>query len=183
MALLDRALNLVSIEAFLDSRDTAKQKAELVGGVIHLMAGATDRHNKISINAVLALGPASRQLGCELFMADMALQIGKNTIYYPDLMAVCDPSGESNLTRTKPCLLIEVLSPSTQSIDEREKRVAYMRLASMRDYLVVHPDDAMVDHHHREDDETWSWTVRNRGDSCPATCLGPLAIFDLFVGV
>ena len=57
MALLDRALNLVSIEAFLDSRDTAKQKAELVGGVIHLMAGATDRHNKISINAVLALGP------------------------------------------------------------------------------------------------------------------------------
>ena len=178
-----RSLDLVSVEEFLESRGPNAQKAELVGGVIQLMAGAKIRHVRICTNAVLALGPASRENGCELLSSDAALQVARDTIYYPDVMVVCDAEGDSDLVRTKPCLVIEVLSPSTRAIDEREKRVAYLRIPSMQDYLIVHPEDRMVDHHHREDGELWSWTVRNPGDVCPTTCLGPLPVADLFLGL
>ncbi len=177
-----RSLGLVGVDEFVSTR-VEGQRAELVGGIVYLMSGGTDRHNKIGVNAIGALLGPSRALGCELFMSDMAVQTSSDTIYYPDVMVVCDNAGDTNLTRTKPCLIIEVLSPSTKSFDEREKRIAYRQIPSMRDYLIVHPEIEMVDHHHREDSGTWSWTVRNRGDFCPATCLGPLAIEDLFVGL
>lgn len=132
---------------------------------------------------ILFSGPASRENGCELLSSDAALQVGRDTIYYPDVMVVCDAEGDSDLVRTKPCLVIEVLSPSTRSIDEREKRVAYLRIPSMQDYMIVHPEDRMVDHHHRDDGELWSWTVRNPGDVCPTTCVGPFPVADLFLGL
>jgi hypothetical protein len=53
----------------------------------------------------------------------------------------------------------------------------------MRDYLIVDPDAQKVDHHHREDADTWSWIVRHRGEFCATDCLGVLAVDDLFVGL
>lgn len=177
-----RSLRLLSSDEFLASVLPDRPRSELVKGVIHVMTGGTARHNKVTVNAVAALVGPSRSLGCELFIADMALQIDDSTVYYPDLMATCDPSGDE-LRRTAPCLIIEVLSPSTSSVDEREKRVAYTRVVSVRDYLIVHPDDAVVDHHHRETDGSWSWKVRTKDDVCGDTCLGDIAVGDLFVGL
>ena len=182
---------MLTVDEFLAQRHTIAGKAELVHGVVHLMydgagrlmTGGTDKHNKVTVNAIGALLGPARSLGCELFANDMGVRVSGDTLYYPDVMAVCDADGDTSLNRTKPCLIIEVLSPSTRSIDEREKRIAYFRITSMRDYLIVDAEERMVDHHHREDDDVWSWTVRNPGDSCPSTCLGPLAIADLFIGV
>jgi Uma2 family endonuclease len=183
MSFTPRRLELVTVEEFVSTR-LEGPGAELVNGVVYYaMTGGTDRHNRVSVNAVLALGLAARSLGCELFAHDMGVKISDQTAYYPDVMVVCDSTGDTHLTRTKPCFIIEVASPSTHSIDEREKRVAYLRIPSMHDYLIVHPTDQMVDHHHREEGETWSWTVRNRGDVCRTTCIGDLQVEDLFTGL
>jgi Uma2 family endonuclease len=99
---------------------------------------------------------------------------------------VCDPTDNDWQIRERPCLIIEVLSPSTASIDQREKRIAYERISSMRDYLIVDADNFTVDHHCRvtgEDAEVWSMTRRHRGDTVPDTCLGAIAIDDLFIGI
>ena len=190
MAYPARALPLLTAEEFLEKRDTFPQKVELVGGIVHpmydgalAMTGGTDRHNKVTVNAIGALLGPARQLGCELYANDMGVLVDGDTLFYPDVMATCDPSGDSSRSRTKPCLIIEVLSPSTRSVDEREKRVAYFRIPTMHDYLIVNAEDRMVDHHHREDDDVWSWTVRSNGDTCPTSCLGPLAVGDLFIGL
>jgi Uma2 family endonuclease len=113
----------------------------------------------------------------------VALKIDPTTAYYPDVFVTGHDDNESELFCTKPRLIIEVLSVSTAGTDRREKRVAYQRIASMRDYLIVDPKTHTVDHHHRENAETWSWTVRSSGDACSETCLGSLAIDDLFVGL
>ena len=191
MAFPARALPLLTAEEFLAQRHTFPGKVELVHGIVYpmydgpdrLMTGGTDKHNKVTVNAIGALLPVARQLGCELYANDMGVLVDGENIYYPDVMATCDPAGDSNLSRTKPCLIIEVLSPSTRSVDEREKRVAYFRIPTMHDYLIVDAEERMVDHHHREDDGVWSWTVRSNGDTCPTSCLGPLAVGDLFIGL
>jgi Uma2 family endonuclease len=159
------------------------EKAELIGGIAYAMAGGSDRHNKIAVNAVLALGHAARTLGCELFINDMALQIGPWTANFPDVMAVCDSAGDGSHSRTKPCLIIEVASPSTVNVDEREKRVNYQRLDSLHEYLIVHHDVSMIDYHYRLADGSWTRAVRNRDQTIETTCLGPLVIDDLFIAL
>lgn len=173
---------MLTAEQFLLMRPSV-HKAELLEGTIHNMVGATATHNKTVVNAVMALIGASRRLGCDLFANDMAVKVGPTTVYYPDVVVACDSEGDSDLVRSKPCLIIEVLSPSTAGTDKREKRVAFQRIASMRNYFIVDPSSHRVDHHHREDAETWSWTVRASGDTCPQTCLGDLAIENLFIGL
>jgi Uma2 family endonuclease len=182
MSSLAEVLPVLTVEEFLLMRPTT-HKVELVEGTIYSMTGAAAPHNTVTINAVLALGSAARQLGSDLFANDMAVKVGPTTAYYPDVVVACDRDGDSDLVRSKPCFIIEVLSPSTAGTDKREKRVAYQRIASMRDYLIVDPKTHTVDHHHREDAETWSWTLRAKGDVCSQTCLGDLAIDDLFIGL
>jgi Uma2 family endonuclease len=162
------------------------QRAELVNGVVYLMGGAAARHNKVEVNANAALVGPARALGCELFAADQAVKISETTVYLPDVVVVCDPTDNDWQIRERPCLIIEVLSPSTASIDQREKRIAYERIPSMRDYLIVDADNFTVDHHCRvtgEDTEVWSMTRRHRGDAVPDTRLGAIAVDDLFIGI
>ncbi|MFB1028994.1 MAG: Uma2 family endonuclease, partial [Thauera sp.] len=41
--------------------------------------------------------------------------------------------------------LVEVLSPSTERIDRREKLFAYQAIPSLREYLLVDPDKRSVE--------------------------------------
>ncbi len=182
MSHLAEVLPVLTVEEFLLTRPTT-HKVELFEGTIYNMTGAAAPHNTVTINAVLALGNAARQLACDLFANDMAVKAGPTTAYYPDVVVACDKDGDTDLVRSKPCLIIEVLSPSTAGVDRREKRVAYQRIDSMKDYLIVDPKTHTVDHHHRESADTWSQTIRTGGDICATTCLGNLAISDLFIGL
>jgi Uma2 family endonuclease len=171
---------LLTVDDFL-VRWESREKAELMGGQVYAMAGGTARHSAVAVNAVIAFGPLARLRGCQLFNSDLALQIGEFTAYFPDVMAVCDSEGDGPRSRTKPCLIIEVVSPSTQMIDEREKLLSYRLIPSLHDYLIVHPDELWVAHHHRGADAQWSVTLHYRGDVCDTTCLGTVAVDDLFI--
>jgi Uma2 family endonuclease len=175
------ATSPVPIEVFLDT--DYGYRAELVNGVVYLMTGAAPRHNKVTVNAILALGGPARTLGCELFANDMAIKISEKTVYFPDVAVACNTTDESARTRTNPCLIIEVLSPSTASIDQREKRIAYEQLPSTRDYLIVDPDELTVEHHRRVVEDRWSQATARIGDIIVDTCLGTLSVADLFIGL
>ena len=175
------AVTPVPIEVFLDT--DYGYRAELVNGIVYVMTGAAPRHNKVTVNAILALGGPARVLSCELFANDMAIQISEKTVYFPDVAVTCNTVDEAARTRTNPCLIIEVLSPSTGSIDQREKRIAYEQLASMRDYLIVDPDEMTVEHHRRVVEDRWSKATARGGDIIVDTCLGTLTVADLFIGL
>jgi Uma2 family endonuclease len=90
---------LLSADQFLESRPLT-HRVELADGVIYNMSGGTVQHNQIAMNAVLALGFAARNLGCLLVSNDVELKVGPSTIYYPDVMAVCDVRDDDKLSRT-----------------------------------------------------------------------------------
>ena len=66
----------------------------------------------------------------------------------------CDPSDNNERYLTRPCLIVEVLSPSTASIDRREKRVHYETLPSLREYVIVDQDRLRV-HVYRRQASAW----------------------------
>ncbi|MDJ0687936.1 MAG: Uma2 family endonuclease [Xenococcaceae cyanobacterium MO_188.B32] len=62
-------------------------------------------------------------------------------MYYPDLVVTCNPQDRKRYFLTSPCLVIEILSPSTQTTDRREKRINYQTLESLQEYVLVSQDE------------------------------------------
>ncbi len=141
---------------YLRREEAATGKHELVDGEIFAMAGASERHNRIALNIAFHLRSATRGKTCRAFMADMKLRLASgSTYYYPDAMLVCDPADDHPIYKQSPCLIAEVLSPATASIDVREKLAAYRGLASLRYYLLVDSERLWAKVYFRDEHDAW----------------------------
>ncbi len=82
-------------------------------------------------------------------MADMKVAT-ENCFYYPDVVVTCHADQETaEFYLTQPCLIVEVLSPSTQHIDKREKLLVYQGIASLESYLIIAQDQPWIEHYQR----------------------------------
>jgi Uma2 family endonuclease len=145
-----------------------------VDGEIYAMSGAKRRHNLIAANFLAcAWGAARHVAGCQVFGSDMKLYVEtRNSFYYPDLSACCDPSDRNELFLSRPCFIVEVLSPSTAYIDRREKRAGYMTLESLREYVVVDQNRLYVEIYRREGGGWRGYVVNQPEDVVESSCLG-----------
>jgi Uma2 family endonuclease len=168
----------LTIEEFLEMEEASPTKHEYVDGEIfdyhtteiYGLAGATAAHNLIAMNISALLWNAARGGPCRVLGSDMRLRMGDSRIYYPDVQVVCDPTdSEANHVR-RPCLIVEVLSPSTESIDLREKWAAYRTLASLRAYLIVWRDEMRILEHYRAEEDQWFTAFHSRGSSFTLQC-------------
>ncbi len=139
----------LSVEEYLEGERDGEIRHEYGAGKIYAMAGASDRHGLLAMALGSAMFPFARQKRCQLFMADMKVRIDDQNdsyFYYPDLLLSCDPEDrESAYYRRKPCLLVEIASPSSFRIDRREKLFAYRTLPSLREYVLVHQDAPQIE--------------------------------------
>lgn len=135
-------------------------KYEFVGGIVRAMSGGSPQHVTISTNITGMMHHALRGGVCQVFHSDMRVHNAATGSYlYPDVSAVCgEPeyvAGVKNGTLLNPVLIVEVLSPSTELYDRREKFDIYRRLASLRDYVLVAQDQPRVERYTRNPDGTW----------------------------
>lgn len=146
----------VSAEEYLAGEEVAEVRHEYVTGEIYAMAGAGERHNRIALNIAFQLRSKARGGRCGVFMSDMKLRIGSGErFYYPDVMLVCNENDDHSQYKDAPCLIAEVLSPSTEAVDRREKWLAYSELHSLRYYLLISADRQHVDYYQRDDAGVW----------------------------
>lgn len=167
----------ISVDDYLLGEQQTDIKHEYLDGQVVAMGGASDRHGLLTVSLASLLLPHARRKGCQLFVADMKLRLdhdGASYFYYPDLLLSCDPADrESPLYRRTPCLLVEVLSPSTERIDTREKLLAYRLLPSLREYLLLRQDSLQADLYQRAADGRWQHQrLTAPGDVLTLECLG-----------
>jgi Uma2 family endonuclease len=145
----------------------SKTKHEFVNGEAFAMAGASEDHNVISSNLVACIRPRLRGSSCRVFSSDMKLTIASadNATYYPDVMVVCDRTDNDPYVKQKPCLLVEVLSPSTAMLDRREKLFNYKQLESLQEYVLVSQSEVKVDLYRRDSDGGWLVQSLGVGDT------------------
>lgn len=143
--------------AFEGERDTRYQ---LVRGVVTAMAPAREAHAEL----VIRLG--SRLAGqlappCRV-LADAGIKPeGRDdTFWEADLVVTCRPREPGRVYQTEPCLIIELLSPSTAAVDRTLKLDDYRAMPSVGDILLVATDQASIEHWRRAGD---LWHVRNLG--------------------
>jgi Uma2 family endonuclease len=146
----------VSVQEYLDGEKTSDVRHEYLAGQVHAMAGAGESHNRIALNIAFHLRAATRGKPCGVFINDMKLRVAHaDSFYYPDVLVTCDPQDTEPFYKQFPCLIVEVLSPSTEAIDRREKLAAYRALPSMHHYLLVSQDQRHVEWHHRDVHDRW----------------------------
>ncbi len=163
---------LVTVDDYLEGEQATEVKHEYLAGQVVAMGGASDKHGLIAGALYAALLPAARRKACQLFSAEMKVRVdhdGESYFYYPDLLLSCQPDGkESAYYRRHPCLLVEVLSPSTERIDTREKLFAYRLLPSLREYLLLRQDRVQADLYQWSDEGRWQHHVLGQPDDALA---------------
>lgn len=88
-------------------------------------------------------------------------------------MLSCEPAAPDTVFKESPCLVAEVLSPSTAGIDTREKLQAYRGIESLRYYLLVDADRVAVSYHVRAKDGEWLAATLDPGERIEFEC-GPV---------
>jgi Uma2 family endonuclease len=122
-------------------------RREYVGGFPYGMSGASNTHNRIASNILIAIGSRLRGRPCQAFNSDTKVRIRlpfQLRFYYPDVTVTCRPNPPDDSFQDAPAVVIEVLSPSTRRIDEGEKMLAYTAIASLGVYMLVEPDRAEI---------------------------------------
>ena len=97
--------------------------------------------------------------------------------YYPDVMVSCsDPDDEpDDCYETRPELIVEVLSDTTEAVDRREKRFAYATLESLREYVLVSQRERLVEIY-RRDGDGWSRETLGEGDTLALELAGGTSV-------
>ncbi|AHY48167.1 Uncharacterized protein conserved in cyanobacteria (plasmid) [Rubrobacter radiotolerans] len=175
---------LLSVGEYLALERGSSVRHEYVGGELYAITGASRRHNRIALNIARRLADAAEGSPCRVYVSDMKVRV-EEAFYYPDVMVCCERPPEDEYTEDAPCVVVEVLSPSTEGTDRREKLAAYERIPSLKAYVIVAQDERLVTHYAR--DETGRW---RRGDltgegrlpvSCPEGA--ELTLDEVYAGV
>jgi Uma2 family endonuclease len=137
------------------------ERHEYIDGEVYAMSGGTQNHSDIALNFGSLLKNHMRGSGCKTFNSDLRIKIFESNKYvYPDLSVTCDNRDKSTPQYiTHPCLIVEVLSPSTEAYDRGDKFRMYRRNPSLRDYVLVHTDKIAIDLYRK--DEAGNWNIIN----------------------
>lgn len=147
----------LSPEEYLQIEETSTIKHEYIDGKIYAMAGATDAHVTIAGNIFALLLSHLRGSGCRVYIADMKARIeSKNRFYYPDVMVTCDERDRETATYKRfPCLIVEVLSDSTEAFDRGDKFADYQSLESLQEYILINSKKARIECFRRGENGLW----------------------------
>jgi Uma2 family endonuclease len=145
----------MTVEEYLAFEAQSPGRHEYVGGVVYAMSGASLRHGRIALNVAAHLRGATRARGCAVVLAEVKVRAARDRFYYPDVLVVCAKAAETELVVDEPSLIVEVSSPSTRATDRREKLDAYLRIPSLRVYLIVDQRRRYVLAYGRDGDGEW----------------------------
>ena len=156
------ARKLYTFDEYLELERTEGIRYEYYDGEVVAMAGSTKRHNLIVQSLSRILYPIARKKGCQVFTENVRQKLRTGQRYvYPDVIYTCDPgdlTDDSDSSVRLPCLLIEVLSDSTEQDDYKDKRFEYYKLPSLQCYMLVSQKTYRVEVYERNVD-FWKYRV------------------------
>jgi Uma2 family endonuclease len=146
----------LSYDDYLALERDSDQKHEYLDGFARAMAGGTIERARLTSRFDRMLGSALDGRPCSTFSADAKIRIeASNRTTYADVSVVCGKLERSSVDGeaiANPVVIVEVLSPSTEAYDRGEKFRHYRRLPSLREYVLISQERALVEVWRREGD-------------------------------
>lgn len=149
----------MTVEEYLEFEKNSEVRHEYIDGVIYAMAGESKRHNRIGGRLYASLLSHLEGVDCEVYFEAIKVYVRPTKYYYPDVVVICNDDSEDDYSLSSPRLIIEVLSPNTERTDRSEKLLAYQRMSSLQEYVIVAQDRIWIQIHRRQSGD--NWTVEN----------------------
>jgi len=152
-------------EEYLRRERDAQTRHEYYHGEVFAMSGGTFEHSRICANIIRELGNRLKGTPCGVQERNLRIRVPRTMLYtYPDASVLCgepqfDPLDAGRQTLTNPTLVVEVLSPSTESWDRGGKFDNYRLIDSLREYVLVRSESARVETFLRQPDGRWVFSV------------------------
>jgi Uma2 family endonuclease len=178
-------LKTMSLDEFIAWENEQTGRNEFHRGEVFAMVGGRRTHGRVVVNIATRLSLALSGTPCQVFSESMKVQIADDTILYPDIFVTCDADDlRTEMVFRAPTLVVEVLSPTTQSYDRSQKFALYRRLASLKEYLLVDPDSRRVEAFRRSESDQWVLHDMSDGDTLQVASLAAtLPMAQVFEGV
>jgi Uma2 family endonuclease len=161
---------------YLALESASNTKHEYLDGQIYAMAGGTPVHAALQLAVPNLLFPQLRAGRCRAHGSDLRIRVlATGLATYPDVTIVCGPrelDPEDSNSVTNPTVLVEVLSQSTEDYDRGEKFAHYKRIPSLRQYVLVSPDEHRVEVWTRDAEGAWTAAVSTDGEVADLGSIG-----------
>jgi Uma2 family endonuclease len=134
------------------SEEQPRGRFERINGEIIAMAAERVAHVRAKTRVWRALDQAIRAAGlpCEAFGDGVTVEVGEDSDFEPDCVVNCGtPILGDAVAAPNPVIVVEVLSPGTQSVDTGRKFPGYFSVPSIMHYLICAPDKPLIIHHRR----------------------------------
>lgn len=157
----------MSYAEYLAFEKDAETKHEYVNGMVYAMAGGSVEHGRLTMRIGAALLRGLEGRPCEVLSSDVRVRIeasGRST--YPDATVVCSEiqrASDDTEAIVNPTVLVEVLSPSTETSDRGEKWAHYQLLPSLQEYVLVSQDERRIEVYRRTGADEWAYRVVTAG--------------------
>lgn len=152
----------MSVQEYLElERNSPEVRYEYIDGYAYMLAGGTVEHSTIVGNTFSELKSALRGGPCRVHTSDMRVQINAGRYVYPDVSVSCDARDyQGVITLEHACLVIEVLSTSTEPYDRSDKFRYYRSCPSVQEYVLINTRRPLVEMYRRVQD---FWVYRAFG--------------------
>lgn len=155
----------ISVKEYLEGEEISDIKYEYFDGEVYAMAGTSQNHNRIARNIVNALSSHLQDSPCEPYIENIKVRAGEDVFYYPDVLVTCEGEFKNKYFCEEPVLIVEVISPSTEQIDRREKLHAYQQMPSVIEYVIIEQEKIWVEIHRRQTNGSWITYFYSRNDT------------------
>jgi Uma2 family endonuclease len=156
----------MTVDEYLVWTEGRPGRYELYAGAVYAMAPERAGHAeaKYAIQTALLAGIRRAGLPCHMLPDGMTVRVDQDTAHEPDALVYCGEKLPSSAVEApNPIIVVEVLSPSTRHIDASAKLAGYFRIASVRHYLIVDPDQRLAIHHERGERDVIATRVVGEG--------------------
>jgi Uma2 family endonuclease len=167
MAIYPQQPHMTIEEYFELCRHSPDARYEYSDGQVTMLAGGTLNHATIALNIASKLKqilPAP----CRPFTSDAVLKLSANRCVLPDVTVTCDRRDLTNNDYIQyPCLIFEVLSPSTEATDRGRKFNDYQRCLTLQEYVLVSSQELLVEVFKREKEHMWLYRAYRENTVIP----------------
>src|ERR1035441_283355 len=151
----------ITEEQYFEIEESSEQKSEYFRGEMFPMEVATLPHATILPNLIMTLGGQLKGSGCRVYSNGLRVKVSRTGLYtYTDIVVICGKpemfeKDKEKGTVTNPKVIVEILSPTTQTYDRGDKFVHYRSIPSFCEYLLIAQDRMHAEHHVKQPDGGW----------------------------
>ncbi len=128
-----------SFEQYVLLLQNNEQRLEYDHGDIYALAGSSANRAEISANMWRVLDDAlGEDTTCRAYMVDRVVRLTSEVTVMPDVVVTCDTADQGDaFFLNSPCVVVEVLSKSTEARDRTYKLLHYQAKQSIQEIVFI----------------------------------------------